>query len=79
MSPATRWRILFLGLTAIVIGMEIWASADGDPNTRPWTDEIVGVVPMEVTFALIGALVLWVPIHFWVRYRRKARRADKIE
>jgi hypothetical protein len=78
-SPATRWRIAFLGLTGLVIGMEIWASADGDPDTRPWTDEIVSAVPMEVTFALIGALVLWVPIHFWIRYLRKARRQRNVE
>jgi hypothetical protein len=77
-SPATRWRALFLGLTALVVGMEIWASADGDPDTDPWTDLITDYVPAEVTFALIGALVLWLPVHFGVRYWRK-RKADKID
>jgi hypothetical protein len=76
-SPATRWRIAFLGLTGLVIGMELFAACDSSPATRPWTTEIVSAVPMEVTFAAIGALVLWVPIHFWLAYRRKRRRAAR--
>jgi hypothetical protein len=77
MSAATRWRIAFLGLTGLVIGMEILAACDASPATRPWTTEIVGAVPMEATFAAIGALVLWLPIHFWVAYRRKRERAAR--
>jgi hypothetical protein len=80
-KPATRWRIAFLGLTAVVLGLEIWASADGNPNTDPWTDLLVRHVPAEIMFAAIGALSLWLGIHFGVRYIRKAkeRRTDNIE
>lgn len=67
-----RWRVAFLTLTALVIGMEIWAGVDGNPDTDPWTDLLVAYVPMEVTFALVGALLLWLPIHFWLRYRRRS-------
>jgi hypothetical protein len=77
-SPATRWRIAFLGLTALVIGMELFAACDGSATTAPWTTLVVGHVPGEVTATAIGALVLWVPIHFWVAYRRK-RKASKID
>lgn len=78
MSPATRWRTLFLGLTAVVIGMEIWASADGDPDTDPWTDLIVRHIPGEVAALAIAGLCGWLSVHFAVRYIRKARarRAD---
>lgn len=78
MSTVARWRIAFLGLTAVVIGMEIWASADGDPNTDPWTDLIVAYVPGEVTALAIAGLCGWLAVHFGVRYWRK-RKADKID
>ena len=67
------WVAGFLGLTAVVVGAELWASFDGDPDTAPWTDLIVRYIPAEVTFAAIGALVLWLPIHFAIRYWRKRR------
>jgi len=69
----TAWRVAFLGITAAAVGMELWASLDGDPDTRPWTDEIVSAIPVEVTFAAIGALALWLPVHFLRRYLRRKR------
>ncbi len=73
MSRRAVWTLAFLGVTAVAIVAELWASFDSDPNTDPWTDLIVRHVPAEVTFALIGALCLWLPLHFWIRYRRKQR------
>ena len=73
-STATRWRIAFLGLTTVVIGMEIWASVDGDPQTDPWTDLIVRHVPLEVTALAIAGLSGWLVVHFWRRYKRKSDR-----
>ena len=73
-SPVARWRIAFLGLTTLVVGMEIWASVDGDPQTDPWTDLIVEYIPLEVTALAIGGLSLWLVVHFWRRYKRKADR-----
>lgn len=67
------WRIGFLGLTALVVAMELWASFDSNPDTDPWTDLIVAYVPAEVTIAAVGALVLWLPVHFGLRYWRKHR------
>lgn len=74
MKPATRWRIAFLGLTVAVLGLEIWASADGNPNTDPWTDLIVRHVPGELTALAIGGLCLWLAAHFGIRYLRKHRQ-----
>ena len=73
MSRRTAWRAVFLGLTALVLGMEVWASADGDPETDPWTDMIVQYIPGEVTAVLIGGLALWLPVHFGLRYWRQHR------
>lgn len=56
MKRRTVWGLCFLGLTGIVIGLEIWAPADTDPDTIPWTDYITAHVPGEVTAAAIGAL-----------------------
>ena len=71
MSRRTAWRAVFLGLTALVLGMEVWASVDGDPETDPWTDLIVQYIPGEVTAVLIGGLALWLPVHFGLRYWRR--------
>ena len=74
MSRRTAWRVVFLGLTALVLGMEVWASADGDPETDPWTDLIVQYIPGEVTAVLIGGLMFWLPVHFGLRYWRRHRK-----
>jgi hypothetical protein len=65
------WPFAFLGLTAVMVVAEVWAAADGSPNTVPWTDYLMRFVPEEAVYALIGALVLWLPFHFWRRYRRR--------
>lgn len=67
------WLSGFLGVTVIALAAELWASFDGNPQTEPWTDLIVRYVPGEVTAALIGALLLWLPVHFGLRYWRKGR------
>lgn len=75
MTAATRWRIAFLALTGVVLGMEIWASADGNPATDPWTDLIVRHIPGEITALAIAGLCGWLAIHFGLRYYRKHRKA----
>lgn len=74
-DPATRWRTGFLALTALVIGLEIKAAADGDAQTDPWTDLVVRHVPAEVTALAIAGLSGWLVIHFGVRYWRKRKAA----
>ena len=76
-APATRWRTGFLGLTALVIGMEVLAARDSSADTEPWTTLVVRHVPWEVTAAVIGALALWAPAHFGVRYWRRHRAAAR--
>lgn len=68
---ARTWIIVFLSITVLALGLELWASFDNDPNTWPWTDLIVEYVPFEITMAVIGALALWIVIHFIIRYRRR--------
>jgi hypothetical protein len=68
------WRSVgFLAATAALVGWECFASWDGDPGTSPWTDLIVTYVPGEVAAVLLGALIAWLPVHFGLRYYRKAR------
>ena len=64
----------FLAATGAVIAWELYASWDGDPGTAPWTDLIVTYIPGEVTAAIIGGLVAWLPVHFGIRYWRKSRK-----
>lgn len=73
MSRRNGWRTGFLAVTALALVAELVASFDSSANTDPWTDLIVAYVPMEVTLAAIGALGLWLPAHFLIRYRRKAK------
>lgn len=69
------WRsVAFLGVTAVALGWELVASFDGSSDTVPWTDLIVTYVPVEVTYALLGALAVWLPIHFGIRYWRRSDR-----
>lgn len=68
------WKSIgFLGATAAVLGWEIFASVDGDMSTAPWTDLIVTYVPGEVTTAILGGLLAWLPMHFGLRYWRKSK------
>lgn len=69
------WRSVgFLGATAAVLGWELFASWDGDADTSPWTDLIVTYIPGEVTAAILGGLIVWLPVHFGLRYWWKARK-----
>ena len=70
-SRRAWWTVVFLGVTAVAVGMELWASFDGDASTDPWTDLIVRYVPGEVTALLIGGLCLWLIVHFGLRYWRR--------
>lgn len=65
------WPFAFLGLIAVFIGAEVWASVDSSPDTVPLTDYLVRYVPEEVLYALVGALLLWLPYHLWRRFRRR--------
>lgn len=67
------WTVIFLPLTAVVIGMELLAALDGRPETVPLTDYLTAYVPPEALLALCGALVLWLPAHMWLRRRRYRR------
>lgn len=68
------WRTSFLGVTAAALVMECWAAWDDSPDTDPWTELIVGYVPDEVGVVALGGLMLWVPVHFVRRYRRRAKQ-----
>ncbi len=69
------WVVGFLAATVLVVAAELLASIDGDPDTVPWTELIVTHVPGEVVAVAIGALLVWLPLHFGLRYGRRRRRA----
>lgn len=64
----------FLIITGLALVTEVLFAFDGNSDTHPWTDLIVSYVPWELATAVFGALLLWVPIHFYVRYKRKRKR-----
>lgn len=74
----TVWRAVFLIVTAMAVGLELWASFDGSPDTEPWTTLIVRYVPAEVTAFAIGGLAVWLAVHFWRRYRRRTDEHPKV-
>jgi len=68
------WKSVgFLGATAAVLGWELFASWDDDMGTSPWTDMIVTYIPGEVTAAILGGLLVWLPVHFGLRYYQRSR------
>lgn len=80
MSPAARWRLAFLSLTAVVLGMEVWAGVDADSaQTDAWTDMIVRWVPGEVTALALGGLTVWLAVHFGTRYLQKAKESKLMQ
>jgi hypothetical protein len=70
-SRRAWWRVAFLATTLTALGEELFATFDGNGSTEPWTDLIVRYVPADITAALLGALLLWLPVHFYRRYRRR--------
>jgi hypothetical protein len=70
----TTWIVVFLTGTALVVAAELVASWDGNPDTVPWTELIVGALPGEVFVFLGGGFVCWLVVHFAIRYRRKSKR-----
>lgn len=77
MSPDRErnlWRTGFLALTVGALVAELVGAFDGNPNTDPWTDLITTYVPWQLALAVFAALAAWVPVHFWVAYRRRAKK-----
>ena len=73
MTRRTALTAGFLTVTGAAIAWELVAAFDGDPDTVPWTDLIVGHVPWPITALGIAVLVCWLPVHFWMAYRAKKR------
>lgn len=67
------WTWTFLPLTALALAMELIASFDTSKATEPWTFYIADHIPPWVTFGLIGILITWLPIHFWLEYKRRGK------
>ncbi len=74
MSRKLAFRWAFLIITGLAVGWELVASFDTSSNTEPWTDLLVDHVPAWVTYSAIGVLILWLPIHFYRRYKAKEQR-----
>lgn len=77
MTRRTAWTVAFLSVTAVAVGMEGYAAADGNPDTDPWTFLIVDHLPAGLTFAAIAALTAWLGPHFAAAYR--ARKGATVE
>lgn len=70
------WIAGFLSLTVLAIIAECFAAFDDSAETVPWTDLIVEYVPGEIFAVVLGALMLWVPVHFGIRYYKKSKGID---
>ena len=77
MDKRKAWRTVFLGVTALAVGMELFAAFDGDGETDPWTDMIVAYIPGEVTALAIAGLSGWLAVHFGIRYWRKHKSRNE--
>lgn len=65
------WAAGFLAVTAGAVGLEVWAAADGDDRTSPWTHLLVDFVPAPLTLAAAAVLAVWLPVHLVRAYRRR--------
>jgi hypothetical protein len=72
------WSWIFLGLTSLVLGLEIFAAV-GPEWATTWTEYIVTYIPVEAAVAVWGASASWTFIHFWFAYRRKKNQVRYAE
>lgn len=64
------WAALVVGGFFIIELPAVFNEEGGDTLT----EHIVTYVPGELVAALFGALVVWLSVHFGVRYARKRKR-----
>jgi hypothetical protein len=69
----TVLSVVFLSVTGVAVGMEIWFAVDGNPDTWPWTEWIADQVPAPITFAAIAVLLSWLPGHFAAAYSKRGK------
>jgi len=72
MEKKTKWNLSFLGMTAIVLAMELKAALDGNPDTAPGTYLIVNNISPWITFPAIFGIATWLIFHFKKFYKIKA-------
>lgn len=70
------WVLTFMTMTVLTIGMELFAGLEKGWDLPAWTDLLTDNLPGELVLALTGALIVWLPVHFWVR-RKEARPPAK--
>lgn len=71
MSRRAIWLTVFLTTTVAAVGEELWAALDTSPTTVPWTSLVVDNVPMWIGLPIVIAFAVWLPIHFYIYWRRK--------
>lgn len=59
------WTIIFLGVTAVAILMEVVAGVFHPAGTIPWTEYLARYVPWPFQLAAYVILAVWLPFHFW--------------
>ena len=62
-----KWTIAFLGLTGVVVGMELFA-AYFDTGAMPWTFYISNYIPSWIGLPLIFGFSVWLCRHFIKAY-----------
>lgn len=71
MSRRLIWTGAFLTITALAVGLELWAANDRDPDTTTWTELTTAWVPQTVTMGAIAALTAWLGPHFVDAYKKR--------
>ncbi len=69
MPKRALWVTVFLTVTAVAVGMELWASVHHSPDAPTWTALTVRFVPQALATAAVIALVGWLPGHFQHAYQ----------
>ena len=66
------WTVIFLGITALAIFLELLAVFDKNPNTLPWTSYVATYIPVWIGLPLIVGFAIWLVVHFVNRYRKQS-------
>ena len=68
-----EWNAIFLGLTGIVVSMEIFAGLGHNPNIRPWTSIFIDNFKMRFGFPIVCIFAVWLVHHFWYWYNQNRK------
>ncbi|MGC1212623.1 MAG: hypothetical protein WA890_15290 [Micromonospora sp.] len=66
-------------MTALTVGMEVWAANDHNALTETWTEALTNFIPAPILLAVVAWFASWLVQHFRDSTRKKAAQVVDLE